>query len=333
MTAASDNPVYNAALAYQTTAALVAAVKLDIFSLIGSGALTAEMLSSKTAASVRGIRILCDYLVVIELLSKDGSTYSLTPAAKRYLDDCSSASVASAVDFFAAPEFLSLVLDDPAAYVRQGGAIGLGSLSPDHPVWIRFAKAVVPFAAPPAKRVAAYVSTLPVHPRRVLDIAAGHGLYGIEIARACTEASVTALDWEKVLPVAVSNAVQAGVANRYQTIPGSAFDADWGTDFDLILLPNFLHHFGRADCVALLQKARRSLSPAGRILVIEFVPNEDRVSPPLQAMFAFWMLATTPAGDAHTLGDIESMAASAGLSHMTARHLLPTPQTLVVLER
>jgi ubiquinone/menaquinone biosynthesis C-methylase UbiE len=320
-------------LAYQTTAALVAAVKLDIFSLIGAGAITADLLASKTVASPRGLRILCDYLVVIGLLSKEGMTYSLTPPARRYLDPSSSASVASAVDFFAAPEFISLVLDDPVAYVRQGGSAGLGSLAPDHPVWVRFANAVVPFAAPTAKRVAVYVRSLQEHPRRVLDIAAGHGLYGIEIARACPEASVTAVDWEKVLAVALSNAARTGVADRYRTVFGSAFDVDWGAGFDLILLPNFLHHFGRADCIALLQKARRSLSQAGRVLVIEFVPNEDRVSPPLQAMFAFWMLASTPAGDAHTLGDIESMAANAGFARITARPLPPTPQTLVVLER
>jgi ubiquinone/menaquinone biosynthesis C-methylase UbiE len=333
MTAASDNPVYNAALAYQTTAALVAAVKLDIFSLVGSGAITADLLSSKTGASARGLRILCDYLVVIGLLAKQGTTYSLTPPAKRYLDSSSSASVASAVDFFAAPEFISMVLDDPVSYVRQGGAAGLGSLASDHPAWVRFANAVVPFAAPVAKRVAAYVRSLPQHPRRVLDVAAGHGLYGIEVARACEDASVTAVDWGKVLAVAQANAAEAGVADRYRTISGSALDVEWGEGFDLILLPNFLHHFGHNDCIALLQKARHSLSPTGRVLVIEFVPNEDRVTPPLQAMFAFWMLASTPCGDAYTLGDIERMASSAGFARISARPLLPTPQTLVVLER
>jgi ubiquinone/menaquinone biosynthesis C-methylase UbiE len=333
MSAASDNPVYNAALAYQTTAALVAAVKLDIFSLIGADSITADQLTSKTGASARGLRILCDYLVVIGLLAKDGLFYSLTPPAKRYLDASSPAAVASAVDFFAAPEFISLLLDDPVSYVRQGGAVGLGSLAPDHPVWVRFATAVVPFASPTAKRVAAYVRSLPERPRRVLDVAAGHGLYGIEVARACADASVTAVDWGQVLPVAQSHAAQAEVADRYRTVSGSAFDVDWGTGFDLILLPNFLHHFGRNDCIALLQKARQCLSRKGRVLVIEFVPDEDRVSPPVQAMFAFWMLASTPAGDAYTLGDIESMASNAGFSRVSARTLLPTPQTLVVLER
>src|SRR5262245_46901144 len=119
MSIASENPVYNAALAYQTTAALLAAVKLDLFSLIGAGSSTPELLCSQTGASARGLRILCDYLVVIGFLGKEGSTYRLTPPARRYLDSSSSTSVASAVDFFAAPEMISLVLDDPVSYVRH----------------------------------------------------------------------------------------------------------------------------------------------------------------------------------------------------------------------
>jgi hypothetical protein len=54
MTNASDNPVYNIALSYQSTAALVAAVKLDVFNLVGAGSNTATLLSAETGASVRG---------------------------------------------------------------------------------------------------------------------------------------------------------------------------------------------------------------------------------------------------------------------------------------
>ena len=120
MTNISDNPIYSIALAYQTTAALVAAVKLDVFSLIGAGSNTTDLLSSKTGASIRGLRILCDYLTVIGLLNKEDSIYGLTPEARRYLDTSSSGAVASFIDFFAAPEMISLFLNDPVSYVRHG---------------------------------------------------------------------------------------------------------------------------------------------------------------------------------------------------------------------
>src|SRR5262245_14894829 len=101
MTGASENPVYNAALAYLTTAALTAGVKLRIFTIIGGGVKTSDALATATGASARGLRILCDYLAVIGFLSKQGTGYRLTPASKRYLDNASSMAVGASLDFLA----------------------------------------------------------------------------------------------------------------------------------------------------------------------------------------------------------------------------------------
>jgi 2-polyprenyl-3-methyl-5-hydroxy-6-metoxy-1,4-benzoquinol methylase len=330
MSSPPENPVYDAVLAYQKTAAITAALKLDIFTLIGAGTMSTDALAAPTGASPRGLRILCDYLTVIGLLAKQDSSYGLTPSAKRFLDRSSPLALGSCIDFLAAPEMLTLALNDPVSYVRRGGSAGLANLAPDHPIWVRFANAMVPLAALAAKRVAAYVASLPIPPRTVLDVAAGHGLYGIEVARALPEALVTAVDWAEVLAVARKNAKAAQVDDRFRSVVGSAFDAEWGGAFDLILLPNFLHHFGRDECVTLLRKVKASLSPAGQVLAVEFVPNADRVSPPLQAAFAFLMLVSTPSGDAYTADDLDEIAQSAGFRGATARPLLPTPQTLVV---
>ena len=91
----------------------------------------------------------------------------------------------------------------------------------------------------------------------MLDIAAGHGLYGIEVAKAFPNSLVTAVDWTEVLAVANANAEQAGVADRFRLIAGNALDLDWGGDLDLILLPNFLHHFNSDTCVSLLRKVNQ----------------------------------------------------------------------------
>ncbi len=90
----------------------------------------------------------------------------------------------------------------------------------------------MPFAATTAKRVAAHVATFPDPPYTVLDIAAGHGYYGIEVAKILPEALVTAVDWEQVLKVARANAEAAGVADRFRMLAGNALDMDWGGDYD-----------------------------------------------------------------------------------------------------
>lgn len=238
----------------------------------------------------------------------------------------------SIADFIASPEMISLWLDDPVSYVRNGGSAGLANLTPENPVWVKFAKAMVPLMGPPAEAIAAEVSAWPAPPHQVLDIAAGHGMFGIALARAIPQAEITAIDWQAVLAVAKENAAAAGVSQRYHTRPGSAFETDWGSDFDLVLLTNFLHHFDQETCVSLLAKARNSLTSNGRVFAVDLVPNEDRVSPPFPAMFAFMMLGSTPRGDAYTARQFEDMGRQAGFRKTTIKALPPSPMSLVTFE-
>ena len=203
------------------------------------------------------------------------------------------------------------------------------NLSPDNPIWVKFAQAMVPFVSVTAKRTAAYIASRSMHPHKVLDVAAGHGLFGIEVANAVSDVFVMAIDWANVLEVAKKNAESAGLADRYKTISGNAFEVDWGDAYDLILLPNILHHFDHDGCVRLLCKAKESLDIGGSVFVIDIMPSQDRISPSEQAAFAFLMLATTPSGDAYTCAEYEIMAKAAGLTLVDSMHLLPTPQTLL----
>jgi len=186
----SNNPVYDISLAYQKTAALNAAIKLDIFTTIGDRCLSAEQIADLTGSSLRGVRIICDFLCVIGLLKKNTNLYNLSVDAKRFLDRASPYCLADTIDFYAAPEIVSLIMNDPASYVIRGGASGLTNVSPDNPVWVKFARAMVPFVSVTAKRTAAFISNRSLHPRKVLDIAAGHGLFGIEAAKVIKDSSV-----------------------------------------------------------------------------------------------------------------------------------------------
>ncbi|MGD9729698.1 MAG: methyltransferase, partial [Nitrospiraceae bacterium] len=97
---------------------------------------------------------------------------------------------------------------------------------------------------------------------------------------------------------------------------------DFGTGYDLVLLTNFLHHFSTAACETLLRKIHRSLTDSGRVITLEFVPNDDRVTPPAAAEFGLIMLATTPEGDAYTFKEYEQMFRTAGFAR-TELHPVP----------
>jgi SAM-dependent methyltransferase len=312
--------------AYQRTAALKAALELDLFTAIGEGRRTAGDIARKLEASERGTRILCDYLVVIGFLTKKRDRYDLTPDSKAFLDRRSPMYVGTAVGFLGS-RFITAGFDDVAAIVRKGGTVleeGSGHLGPNDPVWVEFARAMAPIMRLPAEGLAQLLEADLARPWKVLDIAAGHGIYGTTLARHNPRAEVFALDWPNVLAVATENAQAAGVAQRHHLLPGSAFEVELGSDYDIILLTNFLHHFDPPTIEQLLRRVHASLKRGGRAVALEFVPDEDRVSPPIPAAFSLIMLAGTPSGDAYPFSEYQRMFGNAGFPECELHALPPT---------
>ncbi len=219
-----------------------------------------------------------------------------------------------------------------AEIVRNGHTSlpGEGTVEPDNPVWVEFAESMAPLAALSAPGLAGIALAGKTGPVAVLDIAAGHGLFGIEIARQNPQAQITALDWPAVLAVAERNAQKAGVADRMTRRPGSAFDVGFGGPYDIALLTNFLHHFDEPTCTGLLKKVHAAMRPGGRAVTLEFVPNDDRITPPMAASFSMTMLGTTGSGDAYTFSQLKRMYEAAGFHDVTLEPVAMSPQTSVV---
>lgn len=326
----SPEPIFETLNAFQRSAALKAAIELDLFTAIGEGAQTATALAKKCGAAERGVRILCDYLVVIGFLSKDDSHYGLTAESAAFLDRRSPAFLGSVAKFLVAPNVVD-AYKDLAAAVRKGGTVMTDSaLAPEHPMWVEFARSMAPMMATPAKSLAELLEARAGHKWKVLGIAAGHALFGINILQQNPHAELTVVDWPNVAAVARENAQKAGVGERFHALPGSAFEVEFGAGYDLVLLMNFLHHFDHATNEKLLRKVHAALKPGGRAVALEFVPNEDRVSPRISASFSMIMLGTTPAGDAYTFAELERMFSGAGFAHCETQPLPASMQQVVI---
>ncbi len=323
--------VFEMLQAHQRTAALKAAIDLNVFRAIGEGPGDVASIARRCAASERGIRILCDFLTIYGVIVKEDGCYRHTPTSATFLDPTSPYCLASIAQFLSNPA-MRAPYDHLAEIVRAGRTIlpGAGSVEPENPIWVQFAETMAPMMAPMAAPLGSVVLHGYTGPMRVLDIAAGHGLFGIEIAKQNPEAHVTGLDWAPVLRVALDNARRAGVQDRYDMLPGSAFEVDFGGPYDVVLLTNFLHHFDPSTCVGLLKKAYTVLRPGGRAATLEFVPNEDRVSPPMPAAFSMTMLTSTAAGDAYTLSELTAMYHDAGFGGVTAHPIPMSPHTIVM---
>jgi ubiquinone/menaquinone biosynthesis C-methylase UbiE len=322
---------FQTALAYQRSAVLKAAVELDVFTAIAEGATEVGAIARRAGASERGIRILCDYLAIIGFLLKEEGRYALTHDSFMFLNRRSPAYVGDAMDFLTAPEQFESFTNLTAVVKR--GTRDARALEPDNPMWVKFARAMAGLSGLTAGLLADLLAVADAGPIRVLDVAAGHGRYGIAVAKQNPAARVVALDWAPVLEEAKRNARAAGVEARYATIAGDAMSVDLGRDYDIVLLPNFLHHFDQRACTAFLGRIREALRDGGRAAALEFVPEDDRLTPPMAAMFSMTMLANTPAGDAYTFKQYEEMLGAAGFRDVRLHDLPPAVQRVVTAVR
>jgi ubiquinone/menaquinone biosynthesis C-methylase UbiE len=333
-TNATPERIFSTLIAFQQTDALKAAIQLDIFTKIAEGANDATSVAKAIGADQRGTRILCDYMTIAGFLTKEGDKYSLAPDAALFLNKQSPAYMGGMANFLGTPihrENFGVLADA----VRKGGcATDRGdNAKPHDDFWVMFARSMAGLATPSAEYIATVTGAAEAKPVKVLDIAAGHGMFGITIARRNPNAQVVALDWPAVLAVAQENAKKFGVADRVTSKPGSAFETDLGDGYDYVLLTNILHHFDAAGCETLLRRVHRALKPDGKAITLEFVPNEDRVSPPVAAAFSIVMLANTDKGEAHTFAAYEQMAKNSGFAKSTLQQVPNMPEQLVICEK
>jgi ubiquinone/menaquinone biosynthesis C-methylase UbiE len=326
--------IFNTLNAFQNTAALKTAIELDIFTAIGDGADQAATLAKRIGAAERGVRILCDYLTIYGFLTKEKDRYALTQESALFLSRKSPASMTSLIGFLASDRH-KRTFDLLTDAVRKGGtAVADGdNTKPHEEMWVAFARSMAPLTGPAAGFMAQLAGMAEQRPCKILDVAASHGMFGITFARQNPKASIVALDWAPVLEVAKENAQKAGVGDRVTLLPGSAFDAPLGTGYDFVLLTNILHHFDPPNCEKLMRRMQAALRRGGRAITLEFVPNEDRVSPPTAAAFSLIMLTGTDAGDAYTLSEYEKMFRNSGFAKTVLHQVPDMPQQVLVSEK
>jgi ubiquinone/menaquinone biosynthesis C-methylase UbiE len=327
----APNPglIFDTFMMYQRSAALKAGIELDLFTEIAKGSHTVEAIAKGIGASERGTRMLCDYLTIIDFLTKEGDQYSNGLEASLFLNKGSQAYFGSVAQFLLDPRLIA-PFSNLTEIVRNGRTTlpDEGTVSYDNPIWVEFAEAMAPMQFMASHEIAGILGG--GGEQSILDMAAGHGLFGIAMAQKNPAARVTALDWPHVLDVATGNATKMGVADRFTAMPGDAFTLDYGGPYDVVLVTNFFHHFDISTCEGLIRKIHAALKPGGRCATLDFVPNDDKVSPPSSASFGMVMLGTTASGDAYTFKQYDAMFSKAGFASSAAHTLEKSPGTLIV---
>jgi hypothetical protein len=133
------------------------------------------------------------------------------------------------------------------------------------------------------------------------------------MARARPELTATIFDLPEVLPLTREYIAAAGMQQRVGVLPGDYREAEFGHGFDLILLSSIVHSNSPALNTDLLRRCAAALASGGRIVIKDFLVNEDRSGPPQAVLFALNMLVNTNAGDTYSEGEIRAWLKTAGL--------------------
>ena len=289
---------------------LQTAVELQVFDFLDQSPLSLEEISSRTGASLRGLRALLNALVGFEFLARsDDGRYALTPESETFLVR---SKPAYRGDFFKfVPRHIQnwLKLKDA---VQSGEPVAMGDSEQELPEFFReLVKPLFNINFAPATTLAAELKTKRAI-NNVLDLGAGSGVWGIVLAAHFPEARVTAVDFPAVLEVTKQTAEKHGVADRFRFSAGDLLTADFGADYDVAILGHILHSEGEKRSRQLLAKVFNSLALGGTIAIAEWLVNKTRTAPSHSLMFAVNMLVHTKEGDTFSFEEISRWSFEAG---------------------
>jgi len=289
---------------------LQTAVELQVFDFLDQSPLSLEEISSRTGASLRGLRALLNALVGFEFLARsDDGRYALTPESETFLVR---SKPAYRGDFFKfVPRHIQYWLKLKDA-VQSGEPVTMGDNEQEVPEFFReFVKPLFNINFAPATTLASELKTKR-EINNVLDLGAGSGVWGIVLARHFPEARVTAVDFPAVLEVTKQTAEKHGVADRFKFSAGDLLTADFGADYDVAILGHILHSEGEKRSRQLLAKVFNSLALGGTIAIAEWLVNKTRTAPSHSLMFAVNMLVHTKEGDTFSFEEISRWSFEAG---------------------
>lgn len=313
---------------FQESRIVLTAVELDVFTAVGDGA-TVEEVARRTGTDLRGMDLLLHALSALGLVGKRADLFSNSPLAARHLcagvpDDQRGAVLHSAALW----QHWSLLTE----CVRSGRPVPRGAGAPaaallDFDDTEAFMAAMHQNAAARAPQILERVDLRQV--RRMLDVGGGSGGYAIAFLQAVPGMRAEILDLPDVLPIALRNATAAGVADRLTTRVANLRADDLGRGFDLVLISSVCHMCSREENADLMRRAAAALEPGGRVIVQDYVLEEDRASPRVAAVFAVNMLVNSPNGANYTEGEYANWMRGAGLGEIE-RIPLQGPTCLMV---
>jgi len=288
------------------------ALRFGVFDTLNKSPQSAAALAKKARVSERGMTLILNALVGIQLLARKGERYLLTPESTAFLVSTNAPYYGT---FFhhtteqLIPKWMQL-----NKVVRTGKpAMSVNAETDGAKFFAEFVESLFPLSFGAATALGEHLQVAKAKSRvNVLDIAAGSGVWGIALAKQSRHVHMTAVDWPLVLKTTQRVAERHKLGKWLTQIPGDLMKVNYGTGHHIATLGHILHSEGQEHSRRLLKKVYNALAPGGTIAIMEFVVNDDRTGPPMGLLFAVNMLVNTKAGDTFSFKEMSGWLREAG---------------------
>ena len=308
------------AYGFMASKALFVALEIDVFGRLAGGAKTLAELASETGIVASRLHILLTACVSVGLLSKSGDRYANAPASQEYL-------VRTAPRYFG--DYYRFQIDRQIyptfgrlSDALHGKRVQFWDITQEKEEADYFSRAQHSGSMGPAAVLSRLVDLK--GRRKLLDVAGGSGAFSITLCRRYPELTCTIMDFLAVERVARRFIVEAKLEDRIHFLAGSALEAEWPSDQDVVLISYLLSAVGASAIPSLLARAFEALAPGGLLIVHDFMVEDDGTGPTSAALWLLTSLLIDPDAELLAPGSLCGHIAKAGFADVRNQEVIPT---------
>ncbi len=319
------------AFGFMASKALFAGLHVDVFTVLADGPKTAVEIAKETETPSNRITTLMTALTSVGLVERDNETYSNSPGAEAFL------ARGAKYDF---GDYLRYQIDRQMyPFLQQLNDVMDGSLDPDavdsYQHWMADPKQAVLYSEAqhagslgPGKTLARLVDLSGA--KNLLDVAGGTGAMTIRLLEANPDLASTIIDFPNVSELGWRFITDAGMVDRVRYIPGNALEVAWPNDQDAILMSYLFSGIPGEELPRMVQNAFESLAPGGKLMVHDFMVDDDRQGPPMAALWQLQHMAFTPEARSVTPGWLKARMTEVGFTDVEEHDMVPGLTRLIV---
>lgn len=274
------------AYGFMASKTLFTALGIDLFSRLAEGPRTVDELSGATGIPANRLQTLLHALAGVGLVVPDGDGYANAPAAARHLVRGAPGDVGDYFRLQVAQQVYPALLHLDDGLAGTGTAFDTWSGLLADPAQARLFTEAQHAGSLGAARVLAGRLTL-AGAATLLDVGGGSGAFTHAFCARNPALHATILDLPAVVDISREYRARSGLADRIAVLAADAVRDPWPSDQDVVLMSYLVSALGDAEIDIVLGKARESLRPGGRLVVHDFMLDDDGPGP---GPAALWFL-------------------------------------------